>query len=292
MTVRSRIYVHPLFWVVAMTAVATGYFRQLLIVVTVVLIHEAGHAFAALFFKWRLERIELFPFGGVIHTNAYGNAPFYQEVIVAIAGPLQHIWLLFIPFSLLNILPGFTVELYFFWLGCNASLLCFNLLPIHPLDGGRLLYAVLSLFQNYSRATKRYVILSSFFCIIAVSTAVLVKVSSLHMWLMALFLIYTHLDLWKKRPYAFMQFLIERAGKQDPSLYRVNQKTVAVHTPLSEACCEIHRGIKTCFYVEVDSRNIPLWDHQVAKAYMSTDGNKRVIGDLLHPPTETRYNTQ
>lgn len=51
----------------------TGYFREVLMVFLIVFIHELGHAGAAHYFKWRIHKVELLPFGGVAEVEDSGN---------------------------------------------------------------------------------------------------------------------------------------------------------------------------------------------------------------------------
>src|SRR5699024_11983500 len=58
---------------------------------SIVLFHELGHYGAAKFFKWRIKGIMLWIFGGVMDTDEHGNKPFHEDIIVTVAGPLQHL---------------------------------------------------------------------------------------------------------------------------------------------------------------------------------------------------------
>lgn len=88
--------IHPLFWLIVCSAVWTGYFIEIITLFVLVLIHELGHAAAAGAFGWRVDSIELLPFGGVVKTDEWGTVPSREEMTVALAGPFQHILMILI----------------------------------------------------------------------------------------------------------------------------------------------------------------------------------------------------
>jgi Zn-dependent protease/CBS domain-containing protein len=108
-----------------------------------VLLHELGHAFQALRDKMEIEGITLWLFGGV--ASFKGSFPSAgAELRVAVAGPLVSLLLgiLFVLIALVG-LPE-AADGVAAWLGyVNLSLLVFNLIPAVPLDGGRILHALL-----------------------------------------------------------------------------------------------------------------------------------------------------
>src|SRR5699024_12020095 len=85
------IHIHPILIIFIIISFVTGTFLQLFIILSIVLFHELGHYGAAKFFKWRIKGIMLWIFGGVMDTDEHGNKPFHEDIIVTIAGPLQHL---------------------------------------------------------------------------------------------------------------------------------------------------------------------------------------------------------
>lgn len=108
----------------------------------IVLMHEFGHALACRSVGGRADRIVLWPLGGV----AYVSPPMRPGAMLwsIVAGPLVNVALLplTIPFVFL---PGHSDLNYFLdsVAGINVILLLFNILPIYPLDGGKILWALL-----------------------------------------------------------------------------------------------------------------------------------------------------
>jgi Zn-dependent protease len=125
--------------------------------------HEMGHIQAGRRFGIRTDLITLSPLGGVAHMGATASTP-REELWTSLAGPATHLlWLaVFWPLYLLLprdvLAPGgwYWSPLWFavwFLFTTNLTLLLFNLVPVFPLDGGRVLRSLLSMRVHPNRAT-------------------------------------------------------------------------------------------------------------------------------------------
>ena len=115
-----------------------------------VLLHEFGHALAARRYGIGTRSITLLPFGGIALLERNPSTP-QQELVVALAGPAVNVVLAALFGLVLLIVPSAFV-LSLFWI--NVSLVLFNLLPAFPMDGGRVLRALLALRMDAARATR------------------------------------------------------------------------------------------------------------------------------------------
>ena len=127
-----------------------------------VLLHEFGHALAARRYGIRTPDITLFPIGGVARLERMPEKP-SEEIVVAVAGPLVNVgivavlWLALVGLqppteeTLLRLNNTLAGEL----LLSNFVLVIFNLLPAFPMDGGRVLRAMMAMKMGHARATQR-----------------------------------------------------------------------------------------------------------------------------------------
>lgn len=194
-------------------AVATGRFFELATLFLIVLIHELGHVAAALRFGWRVREVKLLPFGGVVEVEEAGALPVREEMWVAAAGPLQNVWLAAIGWVLgvFGIVNGDWAD---FFVRANLLLILFNLLPILPLDGGKLLQAWISLHWPFHRTLVWCATISTAFSAIVVAYSAFPLLQGhplqLNLLIIGLFLCYANWVQRRNVPYLFFRFLVHR----------------------------------------------------------------------------------
>jgi Zn-dependent protease len=141
------------------SAVALSRVVFVLLLFLCVVLHEFGHAFAAKAFGINTPDITLLPIGGVARLERMPEEP-VQELIIAVAGPLVNVVIalgLFVAGGSQALLNPSSVEgggLVAQLLTINIMLVLFNLLPAFPMDGGRVLRALLATRLSYARATQ------------------------------------------------------------------------------------------------------------------------------------------
>jgi Zn-dependent protease len=126
-----------------------------------VLLHEFGHILAARYYGIRTPQVTLMPIGGVAMLERMPKAP-AQEFVVTLAGPLVNVLIAVCLTPFLSAEErwvlgaddlGGTLLGSLRWM--NVAMCLFNLLPLFPMDGGRLLRALLhAVTKSYSKATR------------------------------------------------------------------------------------------------------------------------------------------
>ena len=153
-------------WIAIQDGLLTGHPERalssialILLVFGCVLLHELGHALTARRYGIRTRDIVLLPIGGVARLERMPDEP-AQEIVVAIAGPAVNAA---IAAALWVVLGGLTGReairpvgggLLETLLTINLMLFGFNLIPAFPMDGGRVLRALLALRLPYLKATR------------------------------------------------------------------------------------------------------------------------------------------
>jgi Zn-dependent protease len=128
-------------------------------VFTCVVLHELGHALMARYFGIDTGSITLYPIGGVARLERMSEKP-SEEICIALAGPAVNLAIaaLLTPAAVLSLLgmrlTPIIGQFVFLFLSANIWLLIFNLLPCFPMDGGRVLRALLAIRKGQLRATE------------------------------------------------------------------------------------------------------------------------------------------
>ena len=126
-----------------------------------VVAHEFGHIFTARAFGVPTTDVTLLPIGGVARLERIPEAP-REEFLIAIAGPLVNVAIAFVLVLLagarlnaddLNAVDSMHVSLTDRLAAVNIILALFNMIPAFPMDGGRVLRALLALRLGFVRAT-------------------------------------------------------------------------------------------------------------------------------------------
>lgn len=141
-----------------------------LLLFIIVVLHELGHSFAAQYYGMPVSEIVLLPIGGVARLGRIPDEPLH-EFVIAIAGPLVNFVLAIILLGL-SLASGQGLDLinparlyesmgtlsfsaiYNYVFYSNLFLGIFNLIPAFPMDGGRVLRALLATQMNYVTATR------------------------------------------------------------------------------------------------------------------------------------------
>ncbi|MFB5582755.1 stage IV sporulation protein SpoIVFB [Bacillus albus] len=279
--VLTKISVHPLFWVIIVIGIFTARFKELLLLFCIVLIHELGHAFAAAHYNWRIKKIQLLPFGGVAELEEHGNKSLKEELVVVIAGPIQHIWMMAVGYILFE--TGWLgAELYYFFMWNNIIILAFNLLPIWPLDGGKVLFNVLSYRFPYLQAHEKMMKLSCVFFSVILVWQLLWNSNNIMMWVLLIFLAISLYREWKQRRYAFMRFLLERYYGNKRGIEKIASIEVQSEDHLYKIFTKFRRGYKHSIIVHGKYKeHYTLDENELLYAYFTEKRTTSSVEELI-----------
>ena len=161
-----KIRIHWSFFLLGILMIFFGKIQTFLLALASVLLHEMGHSLVGRKLGYKLNIITLLPYGAMLSGK---DAPFSEsdEIKIAVAGPFVNAILILL-FGMLwwifpiirNLTQDFVIA--------NIYTLIFNILPVYPLDGGRILKATLSKRMGQVKAKKitkhfGYVVISIIF---------------------------------------------------------------------------------------------------------------------------------
>lgn len=129
---------HILYYVVAFFCMLMGYFKNFIWISLLIMVHECGHVTGAILCNWKIDKVMILPFGGMTILKENLNKPLYQEWLIVLLGPLYQMAFYFF----LLFLHKMNFEFRFY----HYILLGFNLLPMIPLDGSKMLGLLLEHF--------------------------------------------------------------------------------------------------------------------------------------------------
>lgn len=156
------------------------------------ILHELGHIFMGIILGLKPEKIEIMPFGLSVafklNTKDYNkkiksaNLLELKKIAIAIAGPLTNLiiilFYIFLNKSEINIIYA------------NLLILLFNIVPIFPLDGGRILKSIIHIFYGYNKSIECIHIFSNATIIILtlISSIVILKIHNIAILIILIYL--------------------------------------------------------------------------------------------------------
>jgi Zn-dependent protease/CBS domain-containing protein len=172
----TDVRLHPTFFLLLAWIAALGWMRRgaaaaidavvfMASLFLCVLLHEFGHVFAARRYGIATRDVTLLPIGGVASLDRMPEKP-SQDIVVALAGPAVNVVIAVLLLALHHLQGGTMASSQFAELerphaglllqlaAANIALVVFNLVPAFPMDGGRVLRALIASQTGYVRATR------------------------------------------------------------------------------------------------------------------------------------------
>lgn len=164
--------IHILFFPVALLLYFLESIEIMIILLAIIMIHELSHGFIARLFGIKIKEIQILPIGGIVKLDKSFTFSNREEIAISAAGPISNIILSATVFFL---------QKYFGWqnhlnfiLFSSLIIGIFNLIPVLPLDGGRIFRSCLAYILGYKNATKVIVIFSKIFAFFLIGINILI----------------------------------------------------------------------------------------------------------------------
>lgn len=211
---------NPFTYVLLFAAVCTGFFKNILLILLIVIVHELGHIFMIRHFEYPILGVEIYPFGGITRVDKPINTPLKREILIALSGVGMQVLFFFLFFFLYH--QGWILERTFFlFTSYNKVIFLFNLMPIIPLDGSILIHSFLEFFFPYKKAYSLYFLFS---CVSLFFFATYHTLKSLNNYMILFFLFYKLYDAYQKKKHYLNRFFLERY------LYEVPYQKISSHS--------------------------------------------------------------
>ena len=180
---RINVFLHWTFWLLPLWVVLNQHQDSILplwmnmvliaVLFVCIVMHEFGHALTARHFGIRTRNITLSPLGGIAQLERMSHEP-WEEFWIAVAGPMVNVAIaavlgvlallgLNLDPNLFDTTPGMFLGLL---LLMNIVMVVFNMIPAFPMDGGRVLRAILSGSLGLLEGTRIAVIVGTVFAVL------------------------------------------------------------------------------------------------------------------------------
>ncbi|MDO5568813.1 MAG: hypothetical protein Q4G04_01710 [bacterium] len=198
---------HYSFILVALSYILTGYFKNLLIIITIIIVHELGHYLIGKKLNFKIKEIIIYPFGGLTKFESYINRSINEWLLISVMGIVGQsiLFVIIIIIYKLNIISASTYNIFYKY---HFSILFFNLLPISKLDGGEILNLLLNKITTIKKAYYYSTIISIITFLIVVLT---IKDNFNYSMIMIITLLIKNIiDYIREYNYIINKFLLER----------------------------------------------------------------------------------
>ncbi len=224
----------------------------------VVLLHELFHLFSALIMGVRVKSIIILPFGMTLRLDERVIRCPKKEIFIAAAGPVSNVLMLICAEYVLKTQGG-NLNLLIFAVA-NWSVLLLNLIPVPPLDGGRILRAIAIYRSGLVAASRRMYKISRIFAVIICSLGIVLMViskSNPSLCVIGAFLIFSLVEEKRNAEILIASELIREKEKfRDKNLIPSNIITIKENTPAAHVIRKLN--LSTFYVVYIVDENMKI----------------------------------
>ena len=200
-----KITIHPLFLLLLLSIILYGDIAIYSVIIVSLLFHELGHFIAAKIVGAHITQCKIVPYGGEMTIKDEMSLSYNQLIIIALGGPIATCIGIFISAFLPPMLSERLIEVQLF-------ILAINLIPIWPLDGGRIFCYSLLKWRPFSKIFEFYLTASFYLLTVIIIVLLYLLPQSLSLTIIGLFLWTKVIGDWKFRKYrsAFEKIVMNR----------------------------------------------------------------------------------
>lgn len=193
-------------YILILIGLLSGYIKNIMIILVIVLVHELGHVFFFSLFKMDIESIVIYPFGGVSKVNKKIHERIYKDILISLGGIIFQGLLIIVIYLLYkySIIVDSTYNMY---ISYNKSIILFNLIPIIPLDGSKLLLSICSKYMSYRISYITMIFVGCFSLLLFILYNMIFKLNDIVVYL---FLLVSLINCIKEYKYVKGKFYLER----------------------------------------------------------------------------------
>ncbi|MGE7666184.1 site-2 protease family protein [Ureibacillus composti] len=175
------------------------------LILSSLIIHEVGHMIAAWTVKVKVERCVIMPYGGEIELVGGQSLPPKKQLIIALGGPIATL----ICIAITPLLDPLFADPF---LKIQLILLAINLVPIWPLDGGRVVLSLILIFSPKARNYEMFLAISLLLISLIVVVTFILIPKTLFLFVLSIFLLIKIIEEWRYRKFrlAFEKYVMNR----------------------------------------------------------------------------------
>jgi stage IV sporulation protein FB len=231
------------------------------------------------YFSWRVTKIDILPFGGVAVTEEFDNKPLKEELIVTISGPLMNILFAILLYTL-GCIDSFKLENIRLLQHINLTLLFVNLIPIHPLDGGRIITLIYQTFFPYYK-TFKLITISSLTVLILLSLYLIIdEISNAGNLIVLCYLMFILIFNWKNRAYIFIRYLTNRHNSFEVNFNEVSIINTEVTSPILNVLKKFYKYKKHLISVNYNGKKYIIDENELLHNFLFEDNPIMDISQL------------
>ena len=264
------------FFILAGILIVIGYTQQFLSVLFFVILHEGGHIGAAYLLGARLKTLKITPLGPIGIIEDFEKLCSGKKIKILLAGPFVN--LIFI--GIFSFWPN-SFYLQGFFLQINIALLLFNMLPVYPLDGGRILLALISkkmgLIRGNALLLKIGGLTNTMIFILGLVQIILFPFNA-SLLCLGLYIKKAAAHHYQEMSVSFYKIIL--AGYKSVDIICPNHMVVKTTMPLARIMGRFDQESYTISYVKTHQGIVgPIYEEEILKGI--SQGNAYTMGDLL-----------